>query len=93
MLDMGFKPAITKIVEQLGMPPKTERNTLMFSATFPDDVQQMAAEFLNNYLFLTIGNVGGANVDITQSVHQVTHGDKRDKLCSILRDAGKCLYC
>lgn len=39
MLDMGFEPQIRKIVEQMGMPPPGARQTLLFSATFPDDIQ------------------------------------------------------
>lgn len=39
MLDMGFEPQIRVIVEQNFMPGPGERNTLMFSATFPKDIQ------------------------------------------------------
>ena len=46
MLDMGFGPEIRKIVEEFGMPPKTERQTLMFSATFPEEIQQLAGKDL-----------------------------------------------
>ena len=38
MLDMGFEPQIRKIVNN-GMPPKTNRVTAMFSATFPKEIQ------------------------------------------------------
>lgn len=39
MLDMGFEPQIRRIVEQHNMPPTGERQTLMFSATFPKEIQ------------------------------------------------------
>lgn len=39
MLDMGFEPQIRRIVEQDAMPPKDVRQTLMFSATFPKEIQ------------------------------------------------------
>lgn len=39
MLDMGFEPQIRKIVEQNGMPDSSQRQTLMFSATFPNEIQ------------------------------------------------------
>ena len=42
MLDMGFEPEIRKIVEQFNMPQKTQRQTLMFSATFPEEIQRLA---------------------------------------------------
>ena len=70
MLDMGFMPEIQKMVEDPNMPkkaPEGERQTLMFSATFPDEVQESAQEFLaEDYLFLTIGLVGGACSDVKQ---------------------------
>ena len=39
MLDMGFEPQIRRIVEQDNMPPTGQRQTLMFSATFPKEIQ------------------------------------------------------
>ena len=39
MLDMGFEPQIRRIVEQDTMPPVGQRQTLMFSATFPKEIQ------------------------------------------------------
>ena len=42
MLDMGFEPEIRKIVEQFEMPKKGQRQTLMFSATFPEQIQRLA---------------------------------------------------
>ena len=88
MLDMGFGPEVRKIVEKYEMPGKMERQTLMFSATFPEDIQRLAKEFLNNYLFVTVGRVGSANTDIQQAVHQVAQYGKRDKLIEILNDSG-----
>ena len=88
MLDMGFGPDIKKIIEMFGMPPKTERQTLMFSATFPEEIQRLAAEYLNDYLFLAIGNVGGANTDVSQFVFEVDRLAKREKLVEILTESG-----
>ena len=39
MLDMGFEPQIRRIVEQDTMPPCGDRRTMMFSATFPKEIQ------------------------------------------------------
>ena len=52
----------------------------MFSATFPDDIQTAAQDFLDDYLFLTVGMVGGACSDVQQEFHQVAKFDKREKL-------------
>ncbi|TQD93336.1 hypothetical protein C1H46_021094 [Malus baccata] len=51
MLDMGFEPQIRRIVEQMDMPRSGARQTLLFSATFPDEIQRLAADFLSNYIF------------------------------------------
>lgn len=46
MLDMGFEPQIRYIVEECDMPAVKDRQTLMFSATFPRDIQMLARDFL-----------------------------------------------
>ncbi|CAM9501907.1 unnamed protein product, partial [Sphacelaria rigidula] len=45
MLDMGFEPQIRKIVSQI----RPDRQTLMWSATWPKEVQGLARDFLHNY--------------------------------------------
>jgi len=57
MLDMGFEPDIRKIVETFDMPGTGRRQTMMFSATFPKEIQVLASEFLFDYVFLTVGRV------------------------------------
>lgn len=42
MLDMGFEPQIRKIVQQMDMPPPGVRQTMLFSATFPKEIQVSA---------------------------------------------------
>jgi superfamily II DNA/RNA helicase len=59
MLDDGFQPAINDLFSFPEMPEKTKRQTLMFSATFPESVQEMAGQMLNpGYAFLTVGKLG-----------------------------------
>ena len=58
----------------------------MFSATFPDDIQTAAQDFLDDYLFLTVGQVGGACSDVEQHFHQVEKHDKREKLEELLNE-------
>ncbi|XP_046904167.1 ATP-dependent RNA helicase DDX4-like isoform X3 [Hypomesus transpacificus] len=89
MLDMGFEPAIRSLVGSPGMPPKEERQTLLFSATYPEDIQRLAADFLRtDYIFLAVGQVGGACCDVEQSVIQVTQFSKRDQLVELLQTTG-----
>ncbi|KAH7132071.1 ATP-dependent RNA helicase ded1 [Dendryphion nanum] len=84
MLDMGFEPQIRRIVEGEDMPPVTERQTLMFSATFPRDIQMLARDFLKEYIFLSVGRVGSTSENITQKVEYVEDVDKRSVLLDIL---------
>lgn len=89
---MGFEPEIRKLVEALGMPSKFERQTLMFSATFQEDIQTLAADFLNDYLFVTVGRVGGANTDVSQNFFEVDRLQKRESLCDILNAGGMYIF-
>lgn len=74
MLDMGFEPQIRRIVEQEGMPPS--RQTFMFSATFPVEIQRLAQDFMKDYVFLAVGRVGAASKDVTQRIEWVDQHDK-----------------
>ncbi|XP_010888280.1 DEAD-box helicase 3 X-linked a isoform X8 [Esox lucius] len=84
MLDMGFEPQIRRIVEQDTMPPKGIRQTMMFSATFPKEIQMLARDFLEDYIFLAVGRVGSTSENITQKVVWVEEGDKRSFLLDLL---------
>ena len=50
MLDMGFMPDIQRCMENSSMPAKGERQTLMFSATFPDEIQIAAQVVFFNFI-------------------------------------------
>ncbi|KAM9710839.1 DEAD-box helicase 3 X-linked a isoform 10-T10 [Menidia menidia] len=84
MLDMGFEPQIRRIVEQDTMPPKGIRQTMMFSATFPKEIQILARDFLEDYIFLAVGRVGSTSENITQKVVWVEDTDKRSFLLDLL---------
>jgi superfamily II DNA/RNA helicase len=70
MLDMGFEKDVRQILEKGQVNQKEGRNTFMFSATFPKEIQTLAQDFLNNYLFLAVGIVGCANTDVEQTIHK-----------------------
>ena len=89
MLDMGFEPQIRRIVEKDRMPPSGNRRTLMFSATFPKEIQMLARDFLENYIFLAVGRVGSTSENITQKVVWVDECDKRSFLLDLLEASGK----
>ncbi|KAJ2663733.1 ATP-dependent RNA helicase ded1 [Coemansia sp. RSA 1200] len=87
MLDMGFEPQIRRIVEKEDMPGTQDRNTLMFSATFPRNIQILARDFLKDYIFLSVGRVGSTSENIQQKVEYVEDEDKLSALLDILSAA------
>lgn len=87
MLDMGFEPQIRSILEKDSMPRTGDRQTLMFSATFPSPIQLLARDFLDNYIFLAVGRVGSTSENITQKVVWVEEHDKRSFLLDLLNAA------
>ncbi|XP_077137503.1 putative ATP-dependent RNA helicase DDX4 isoform X2 [Ranitomeya variabilis] len=89
MLDMGFLGDVEKLLSSPGMPSKEERQTLMFSATFPDAIQQLAQKMLKpDYVFVAVGQVGGACSDVEQQIIKVGEYEKRNKLLEILQGIG-----
>ncbi|KAL0096715.1 P-loop containing nucleoside triphosphate hydrolase protein [Phycomyces blakesleeanus] len=83
MLDMGFESVIRAIVEKKGC--NVDRQTLMFSATFPRAIRKLARDFLKpDYLFLKVGRVGGTTSSITQNVVYVEEENKRESLRELL---------
>jgi len=83
MLDMGFEPQIRKIVGQI----RPDRQTLMWSATWPREVQTMARDFLSNYYQVTVGSLElSANKAIKQMVEVVEDHDKYNKCMQFLRE-------
>ncbi|XP_057485388.1 DEAD-box ATP-dependent RNA helicase 52C-like isoform X1 [Actinidia eriantha] len=84
MLDMGFEPQIRRIVEQMEMPPTGARQTMLFSATFPTEIQRLASDFLSDYIFLSVGRVGSSTDLIAQRIEFVQDMDKRNHLMHLL---------
>lgn len=91
MLDMGFEPQIRKIVDDETMPPAFghhpddfTRRTLMYSATFPDEIQNLAQDFLHEYIFLAVGRVGSTTALITQQLKYVESAHKTDELLDLI---------
>ncbi|KAL6895296.1 DEAD domain-containing protein [Trichoderma longibrachiatum] len=77
MLDMGFEPQIRKIIEQI----RPDRQTLMWSATWPKEVRALASDFLQDFIQVNIGSMElAANHRITQIVEVVTEMEKRDRM-------------
>lgn len=77
MLDMGFEPQIRKIIGQI----RPDRQTCMWSATWPKDVRQLASDYLHDFIQVNIGSLDlSANHRIKQIVEIVSEFDKREKM-------------
>ncbi|GFE55456.1 DEAD (Asp-Glu-Ala-Asp) box polypeptide DDX3X [Babesia ovis] len=85
MLDMGFAPQIRQVVENTNMPQEG-RQTVMFSATFPKEIQQLARDFLHDYLYLAVGRVGSTNEFIRQRLLYADQEQKLHYLVKLLRE-------
>jgi ATP-dependent RNA helicase RhlE len=72
MLDMGFLPALRKIVTQV---PR-QRQTLMFSATMPDEIRRLASEWLRQPAHVQAGPVATPVELVEQSVYHIEPRDK-----------------
>ncbi len=80
MLDMGFLPAIKKI---LGTLPR-QRQTLLFSATFADEIKQIAAQFMRDPQEIQVAARNTVAATVTHLVHPVDGARKRDLLLHVL---------
>ncbi len=78
MLDMGFSEVINEIIEQT---PKS-RQTLLFSATYPDSIRQMCHAILNDPVMVSVESEHRANI-IEQVFYKVPEYDRNDILLAL----------
>jgi ATP-dependent RNA helicase DBP3 len=85
MLDMGFEPEIKKILQYL---PK-ERQTSMFSATWPQEIQKLSKQYIKSPIRVTIGSSEGklaANSNVTQIIEVIESFHRDTKLIQLLQE-------
>jgi len=83
MLDMGFEPQVRSVLQAIN----EEKQTLMFSATWPEEVQDLASEFLDKYTFMNIGSVElSANKNIQQEVVVTTKDYKQENFLNDMEE-------
>ena len=83
MLDMGFEPQLRKICSQI----RPDRQVLMWSATWPKEVQNLARDYLNEYYQVTVGSLDLAgNKDVTQIIDCCGDGEKYRNLLRYLKE-------
>lgn len=84
MLDMGFIRDIQKIMRLL---PR-QRQSLLFSATFVDEIRELARGVLRNPVEVSVSAPNTTAQRVHQTVHLVDQSDKRDVLSHIIRESG-----
>ncbi|MEJ5211601.1 MAG: DEAD/DEAH box helicase [Burkholderiales bacterium] len=84
MLDMGFMPDIRRILTHL--PPK--RRTLLFSATFPEEIKKLAREFLRDPVTIEVARRNTTAETVTQLAYRVANEQKRRVLVDIVQSRG-----
>ena len=83
MFDMGFLPDIRRLLKQL---PK-ERQTLLFSATMPQEIRNLSKEVLRNPETVQVDLVAPA-ATVSHALYPVEEARKTDLLFSLLKDTG-----
>ena len=86
MLDMGFIPQVRQIIRQT--PPKAERQTLLFSATFTEDVMNLAKQWTTDPAIVEIEAENVASDRVEQHVYAVAGADKYKLLFNLVNDNG-----
>ncbi len=81
MLDMGFMPDLKRI---LALLPK-QRQSLMFSATFSNEIKKLSADFLINPKLIEVARSNATAENVTQKVYLVAQEDKHALLAQLLR--------
>jgi len=82
MLDMGFLPDIRKIIKLL----PTDRQTMMFSATFPPNIRKLAEDMLHEPEYVEIVSTAKPVETVRQVVYTVVQTGKQELLARILRE-------
>jgi len=84
MLDMGFAPQLNRIVGQI---PRY-RQTLLFSATMPPEVEALARKYLRKPLVVQVGRRSSTASTVTHAVYPVPQHKKNALLVDLLRKPG-----
>jgi ATP-dependent RNA helicase RhlE len=84
MLDMGFINDIKKLMKQM---PK-QRQTLLFSATFSNDIKRLASSLLNTPVTIEVARENTTAEQVSQVVHYVDKARKRELLSQLIKGKG-----
>ena len=81
MFDMGFAPQIDRIVQNV----RPDRQTMLFSATFPQAVEKLARGVLTKPVQIVVGGISVVSNTIEQHVEVLSQDAKLPRLCQLLR--------
>lgn len=85
ILDMGFEPQLNSIIYEFDLKDKEKRQNLMFSATFDNEVKNIARKFMNEFYFVHSNIENRANKNIKQILVQAREDEKVIRLHQILQ--------
>ncbi|TQD97058.1 hypothetical protein C1H46_017370 [Malus baccata] len=80
MLDMGFEPQIREVMRNLS----EKHQTLLFSATMPEEIEELAQEYLTKPVQVKVGKVSSPTANVTQTLEKVPESEKTDQLLALL---------
>ena len=80
MFDLGFEPQVMRIADRM----RSDRQTLMFSATFPHTVERCARKLLTNSIEIVVGVRNVVSSDIEQHILVISEDEKLNKLLKVL---------
>jgi ATP-dependent RNA helicase RhlE len=79
MLDMGFKPQIEEVLKSV----KKDRQTMLFSATMPEEIKQLIHRYMNSPITVEISRAGTTNAKVDHDIYNVQQ-DKKPHLLEVL---------
>ena len=85
MLDMGFLPDLQRIINLI----PSQRQTLLFSATFSPEIKKLAQTYLRNPVTIEVARQNAAADTVNQMVYLVPNENKRAAIISILQNRMK----
>lgn len=85
ILDLGLEKQTRDIILKRDLPDKEKRVTVMFSATFPSKIKELAQQFLRTHIYLKVGEIGSTTKRIKQSIKWVQEEFKKSVLYKDLK--------
>jgi len=82
MLDMGFVNDIKKVMAVL----PSQRQTLLFSATYSDDIKKLSAKFLTSPTLIEVARTNASSEIVQQAIYHVDKARKRELLTHLIKE-------